>query len=216
MSFKDYYKTLGIPPNASAIDVKKRFRKLALQYHPDTNQGNAFADIQFREIQEAYEILSDPDKRIVYQQEWKLRHPGVDMRTVFTITPAFILAECKKLHQQVFSMDTFRMNKEQVYYQASNMLSEHNLAILQHSGEHDINYKIIHELLNVASRLHYSQSTAIALLLKPLAGNNSDIIKEIEGFIKQAKSKKEWERYYPLLVLLITIMISVIIYFASR
>jgi molecular chaperone DnaJ len=216
MPFKNHYKTLGLPPNASAVDVKRRFRKLALQFHPDTNQGNALAEIQFREIQEAYETLADPDKRIVYHQEWKLRHPGVNTSTAYTTTPLFILAECKKLHQQVSGMDAFRMNKEQVYYQCSNILSAHNLAILQQAGEPDVNHKIIHELLHIASRLQYNQSATIVSLLKPLVGSNADMVREMETFLKQAKNKKEWERYYPLLVLLITIVISIIIYSASR
>lgn len=216
MAFKNYYKTLGLSPNASLADIKKRFRKLALQYHPDTNHGDSFAEIHFREIQEAYETLSDPDKRILYQQEWRLRNPGIDLNTAYTTTPALILSECTKLHQKVLQMDAFRMNKEQVYHLVNNILSEHNLALLQQEKEHDTNYKIISEVLRVASRLHYNQSNAIALLLKPLAGNNADILSKIDTFIQQSRKRNQWERYYPLLVLLITVVMSVLIYVVSR
>ncbi len=66
MDFKDYYKTLGVSRGASADDIKKAFRKLARKYHPDVNPGDRRAEEKFKEINEAYEVLSDPDKRRKY------------------------------------------------------------------------------------------------------------------------------------------------------
>lgn len=67
MEFMDYYKILGVPKNASADDIKKAYRKLARQYHPDTNPGEA-SEKKFKEINEANEVLSDPVKRKKYDQ----------------------------------------------------------------------------------------------------------------------------------------------------
>jgi len=64
----DYYKTLGIEKNASADEVKKAYRRLALEYHPDKNAGNAEAERKFKEINEAYQILGDEKKRAQYDQ----------------------------------------------------------------------------------------------------------------------------------------------------
>ena len=64
----DYYKILGVEKNASENDLKKAYRKLAIKYHPDKNQGNEEATEKFKEISEAYEILSDSEKRNVYDQ----------------------------------------------------------------------------------------------------------------------------------------------------
>ncbi|AMA09566.1 DnaJ C-terminal domain-containing protein [Picosynechococcus sp. PCC 73109] len=66
--FKDYYSILGVSKSASADEIKKKFRKLALQYHPDRNPGNDAAEAKFKEISEAYEVLSDPEKRQKYDQ----------------------------------------------------------------------------------------------------------------------------------------------------
>ncbi len=63
---KDYYKTLGIARGASAGEVKSAFRKLARKYHPDTNKGNPAAEKTFKELSEAYDVLSDPKKRAEY------------------------------------------------------------------------------------------------------------------------------------------------------
>lgn len=74
MEYKDYYKVLGVPRNASTDDIKKAFRKLAVKYHPDKNQGNKSAEEKFKEISEANEVLSDPEKRKKYDEmgaNWK-------------------------------------------------------------------------------------------------------------------------------------------------
>lgn len=65
---RDYYDVLGIGRNADASAIKKAYRKLAKKYHPDTNQGNAEAERKFKEATEAYEVLSDPEKRKMYDQ----------------------------------------------------------------------------------------------------------------------------------------------------
>jgi curved DNA-binding protein len=68
MEYKDYYKILGVERNASEAEIKSSFRKLALQYHPDRNPGNKEAEEKFKGINEAYEVLSDPQKRSRYDQ----------------------------------------------------------------------------------------------------------------------------------------------------
>ena len=66
MDYKDYYKALDVPRTASQDDIKKAFRKLARKYHPDVNAGDTAAEQRFKEISEADEVLSDPEKRRAY------------------------------------------------------------------------------------------------------------------------------------------------------
>lgn len=66
--FKDYYSILGVSKTASPDEIKKSFRRLARKYHPDMNPGNKKAEASFKEVSEAYEVLSDPDKRKKYDQ----------------------------------------------------------------------------------------------------------------------------------------------------
>lgn len=74
MAKTDYYETLGVPRDADPSTIKKAYRKLAVQYHPDKNPGDSSAEEKFKEAAEAYEVLSDPDKRARYD---RFGHAGV-------------------------------------------------------------------------------------------------------------------------------------------
>src|SRR5579862_6805457 len=65
---QDYYELLGVTRTASADDIKKAFRKLAMQFHPDRNSGNKDAEKKFKEVNHAYDILKDTDKRAAYDR----------------------------------------------------------------------------------------------------------------------------------------------------
>ena len=68
MDYKDYYKILGVSKNADDKEIKKAFRKLARQYHPDVNPDDKVAEEKFKDVNEAYEVLSDSDKRSMYDR----------------------------------------------------------------------------------------------------------------------------------------------------
>ena len=82
MEYKDYYKILGVEKNASEKDIKRAFRRLAREHHPDVNPDDARAEERFKEINEAHEVLSDPEKRRKYDQlgadwhRWQQRGGG--------------------------------------------------------------------------------------------------------------------------------------------
>src|SRR4051794_13878894 len=92
VEFKDYYKILGVDRKASEDEIRKAFRKLARQYHPDVAKNKAQAEEKFKEINEAYEVLSDKEKRSKYDllgPDWEQkfrpppsgRSPGGQYRT---------------------------------------------------------------------------------------------------------------------------------------
>lgn len=75
MEQRDYYELLEVSRNASDAEIKKAYRRLAMKYHPDRNPGDTSAEEKFKEIQKAYNILSDKQKRAAYDQ---FGHAGVD------------------------------------------------------------------------------------------------------------------------------------------
>src|SRR6059058_5345771 len=73
---KDYYKSLGVAKDAPAAGIKKVYRKLARELHPDKNPGDAKAEARFKEVSEAYDVLSDPEKRKEYDEARSLFGTG--------------------------------------------------------------------------------------------------------------------------------------------
>jgi curved DNA-binding protein len=84
MDFKDYYAALGVPPDADEKTIKQAYRKLARQYHPDVNPGDTQAEDRFKEVNEAYQALGDPERRRKYDelrqqyQQWQQRGAARD------------------------------------------------------------------------------------------------------------------------------------------
>ena len=93
MGQKDYYQILGVSRDASADEIKKAYRKLALKYHPDKNKGNKEAEERFKEINEAYAVLSDPEKRKQYDTfgsaEFHKRYSEEDIFSNFDFSSIF-------------------------------------------------------------------------------------------------------------------------------
>src|SRR5688572_30563338 len=97
VEFKDYYATLGVPKTATDAEIKKAFRKLAREHHPDVNPGNKSAEAKFKEINEANEVLGNPESRRKYDDlgaNWRnyentgpSSHQTGHQRRTRTVTP---------------------------------------------------------------------------------------------------------------------------------
>ena len=107
----DYYATLEVTPQASDEEIKRAYRKLALKYHPDRNQGNKKAEEKIREINAAYEVLGDPETRKSYE---RLRFGGYGRKSDFaeqpaeTINPGVILDAMEKKLWEEGRLEIFR------------------------------------------------------------------------------------------------------------
>ena len=107
----DYYATLEVTPQASDEEIKRAYRKLALQYHPDRNQGNKTAEDKIREINAAYEVLGDPETRKSYE---RLRFGGHGRKSDFaeepteTVNPGVILEAMEKKLWEEGRVEIFR------------------------------------------------------------------------------------------------------------
>lgn len=217
--FKNHYKTLEIPPQATLSEVKKAYRFLARKYHPDVNANAAQATEYFQEIQLAYEVLGNPMKRRSYDNEMK--HAG---QSVFNSkenslnSPEQILKQAKDLFQYVRSLDQRIVNNDALIDFVLGLLSTENLALLQRADNKEYNVQIAENLLNackgvVASRLFQQLAEKLYLLH---SDNTSTMHQRISLELLSREKKEKQNRLVPyaaFVVIFIVILIMLLIVF---
>lgn len=212
MQLKDYYKTLEVTPLATQQEIKKSFRRLALQYHPDKNEGDHLSEAIFKEIQEAWEVLSDPKKREEYNyKRWFNRSIGGSFAER-PLTPAAILAAAQQLKDYVVSMNSFQIDFDALSFHIRQLLSDSNIGILQQFNDLPANRTINKTLLQATEPLPLKYLHPIALLLVKLAGNDEPIIRAIDDAVQQRKRRHLWEKYKWIMVVIITGLICWLMY----
>lgn len=213
MSIKDYYSILQLPPSASLPEIKKVFRQLAQQYHPDKHNNDPYKAAQFAQIKEAYEILSDPVKKNYYlQQRWYNQSIGKKFSANEPITAPGILKQCLELDRYVASLDIHRMDREGLAAYICDILSDPIIEQLKAFNEPDINKTIINCVLNTMKPLQLSQALQVNVQLLKLAGKNAESKDLITTALKQYQRKEKHKKYQPLIILLIAIIICLLIY----
>jgi len=215
MPVKDHYKTLKVPAQASIEDIKKAYRLLAQQYHPDKNNNDPYSIAYFSEIKEAYETLTNPVKKDIYLQErWYNKATG-NRRTREVITPVTILKEVLEFEKYTSTMDVFRMDKERLFNYMNDLLSENTISQLQQFNEPEINQQIVLTLLKPVRLLKSEKALLLRdRLIKMTTGNNKRQLL-ITDTIKEIQKEEKWKKYEWVFVLLITLAILLLIRFAS-
>ncbi len=214
IAYKDYYGILNVPASASTEDIKKAFRKLALQYHPDKNNNASAATTKFNEIREAYQVLSDRKKRSAYNYERYAQNPKQAFRqTAFTVDD--IMPLCIKLKNNIALQDPYRIDHEQLYFEIADILSEHNLGIIKEGADAD-KQKIIQLILSSTTPLPFIQLVEIAGKLKTIVPDNNTSVKELNSFLNQSKQLDIWNRYKKIAAFITAILLCIFIYFASK
>lgn len=142
MLVKDYYKILQVEPNADLNTIKRAFRKLAMQYHPDKNDGNYSSTSYFRELQVAYEILSNPQKREEYHyHRWLEKSKGYALDTAIgeeQILQLFIHTE-RVIHET----DSFRINNFHMIDMLLNVYTTTRLEIIVEKNDSRLEKNVI-------------------------------------------------------------------------
>ena len=209
---KDYYKILELPTTATLPEIKRSFRRLAQQYHPDKNDGSHMAAAHFREIQEAYNVLSNPKKREAYHyQRWYVRSTGKPFASA-PLTPDRILQECRLLQQYVASMNMFHIRFDAVSLHIRELLTENAMGVLHEHNDKEINREIIQSILQAAQPLPKKFYMPIATLLLQLAGDDATAQDYIEQALLLKKQRHVWDNYKWVLMLVITALICWLMY----
>jgi curved DNA-binding protein CbpA len=212
---KDYYQILQIQPHSTLAEIKQAFRRLAMTYHPDKNPNDKYAEVQFNEIKEAYEVLTNPAKKENYlQQRWYNQSIG-KRRTAEAITPVSILKLVLELEQYVSKLDVHRMNKEGLSDYIDQLLSTDTIENLKQFNEPEINRQIITSTLSAMQPLSMKFLGKLPERLGTLADDETSVL-QIKNFLKNRKRAFLWEQYKVAVIILFTIFICLVIYFTSK
>ena len=212
---KDYYQILQIEPHSTLAEIKQAFRRLALVYHPDKNPNDKYAEVQFNEIKEAYDVLTNPVRKENYlQQRWYNQSIG-KRRTAETITPVSILKLILELEQYVSRLDVHRMNKEGLSDYINELLSSDTIEKLKRFNDQEINKQIITSTLSAMRPLPMKFMGKLPERLEALAGDEASLDR-VRTFLKNRKKAFLWERYKVAVIIFFTIFICLLIYFTSR
>ena len=216
MRLKDYYNILKLEPSATIPEIKKAYRKLALQYHPDKNQDDHYAMVHFTEIKEAYEVLTNPVKKEYYlQQRWYKQSIG-QRKTQDVITPVTVLLQALELEKYVASLDVFRMDKEGLQQYILDLLPDSTIEQLKKFIEPETNRQIIITIIKAMNPLPQTYTVAVITQLKKLSTGDEIAIAAISIFIQKTQKKSRREKYSLTIIIAATLILCLLIYLAGR
>jgi len=213
MSSKDYYIVLGIKPSASAEEIKRAYRKLAFKYHPDKNHGDVIAEATFKEIAEAYEILSDPRKRENYHHK-RFYTYNYKYATAARATPESLLRDAIKVQRMVKQSDPFRINQDALLFQLKEILNESNIRMLKEEKQEEINKQILSALLIASKPLHFSLYLKIHPAFVELA--DKSVSQELDQFHKFKQRAESWHKYKIIAAVVLALLMCLVIFFISK
>ena len=212
MQPKDYYKILNVVPNCGQPEIRKAFRSLALKYHPDKNNGDAQKAAMFREVQEAYEVLSDPKSREEYNyKRWYTRSVGKSFREQ-AITPEQIWAESRRLADYLATVNNMHIDFDILSSRIRSILSAENITILLQANEIQFNEKIVRSILKSSASLPASYAQPIYLLLKKVAIDNPTLLADIKQCSDEKSTSEVWRKHTGWMVIAVTLLICWLMY----
>ena len=215
MPVKDYYATLRIPQGADASSIKKAFRSLAMEYHPDKRGENAENDHYFREIQEAYGILSDLKLREEYHyQRWLEKSMGHQLDTF--IQPAQILQLFIKAEHYISSTDGFRTDKTSLFNHVYRLFSLARLEAILSENNPAMEATTLQMAIRMAKHLNLEGSLFMADHLKKILEKHPHEAKDWEKLIGKKKQEQRIEQLKVPLVLALTLLICLLIFLLGK
>jgi molecular chaperone DnaJ len=213
MQLKDYYKILGVRPSASLPEIKKAYRALAVRYHPDKNPGNELSEAQFKEISEAYNVLSNGGKRAKYDDDRWLS--GMGSRTTYTeaVTGRWLRKVCVDLNSSLAVMDTHRMSQGTLRAYVMMILADAHLGVLLQENDLAINNAIINEILSAIEKLEEQHIAEVLKALDVIAAGDEAARARLVEYARERRVQERKRKAFPYVVIAVTLALCVFMYF---
>ena len=215
MHLKDYYGLLEIKPSAGFAEVKKAYRRLAHQFHPDKTGNDPYSAARFAEIKEAYEVLTNPSKKEVYlQRRWYQQSTG-SKRTEGILTPETILKQALELERYISKLDVFRMDKAGLHDYIADLVSPANIEKLNSFNDRTTNDEITRVLLSCLQPLSLPYVLPLYEKLSRLHTSVS-IREKLDAYIVLRQKTHKRDRYKIWIILVIVIATCLLIFFLGQ
>ncbi len=207
---KNHYQTLEVFPGSSPEEIKKAFRRLAIRYHPDKNPDDESSEKKFVEIQQAYEVLIDIEKRSEYDK----RHGFNVWKNDRITNPSLILQQAEKLHRYVRTIDQNFIDRDALQFHLNKILSHYNIDLLTlHARQ--LKKPLMLECIQVSRLLSHSYMPPLYEKLSTLAGDDTTLNIMLRDYVKQRNRQHLYERLFPVAVIFITLLLVLMIYLIS-
>jgi hypothetical protein len=187
MTQKDYYQILDVHPTCTMLEIKKAYRKLALQYHPDTNNNNPFFVEKFKEIKIAYEILSNAESRKKYHSSVYFENYIKEVTNINDI-----LLKVAQLKNYVTNSNTDKIDQVLLLNYLLDLLSPSNVVIILNSNNESIKNEIFESIISSTKILPYSLFIKVSAILEKIFLVETTTI---ELILKQKKRIEWWNNY---------------------
>lgn len=184
------------------------------EFHPDKNPDNVFAEARFREIHEAYTILSNEDKRAMYDYERWLS--GRFRNRTAVITPEYLLLELQKLNAHLADIDVYRMNKQLLHEYLMFLLNDEKIAIIQLKSTAEITHQVITNILKALEPLPPYSAKEVLTKLKNMAADEDSEQQRIGRVLRKLQREERWQKAFPWLALFITILVCLAMYLFAK
>ena len=215
MPVKDYYATLRIPQGADAPSIKKAFRTLAMEYHPDKRGENAENDHYFREIKEAYGVLSDPQLREEYlYQRWLEKSMGHQLDTF--VQPAQILQLFIKSEQYISTADGFKTDKTVLFNHVYKLFSHARLEAIICENNPAMEATTVQMAMRMSVHLNLEGCLFMADHFKKMLEKHPHEAKDWEKLLRKKKQEQRMEQLKVPLVLALTLLICLLIFLLGK
>ncbi len=213
MQQNDHYTILELAPSATQEEIKKAYRRLVQQYHPDKTNNDPYARAYFDAVKEAYETLTNTSRRDEYHNERWLKKSGGIKNSSFVLTPVSVLQKCIILEKQFSLLNSSNpANQVVITHAIEQLFTADNIEKLNAFNETDINDTILTTVLKMTQLLNYKNFHPLVPVLQKIdTGNTPQTL--LQKMVREKKLENLFEISLPFLVITVVILICLFIYF---
>lgn len=213
MQQNDHYTILELAPSATQEEIKKAYRRLVQQYHPDKTNNDPYARAYFDAVKEAYETLTNTSRRDEYHNERWLKKSGGIKNSSFVLTPVSVLQKCIILEKQFSLLNSSNpANQVVITHAIEQLFTADNIEKLNAFNETDINDTILTTVLKMTQLLNYKNFHPLVPVLQKInTGNTPQTL--LQKMVREKKMENLFEKSLPFLVITAVILICLFIYF---